>query len=384
MFDVSDRLFITHKTIQTIDQTTMRFFNLYSDIYITKGYNRILISDLGRSISKLYPLELYELIEELKSASIESVLENYDPGSKIILQEYIGYLLEREYGFITEGDWDKNFLPLSYEYHDYQQISNLFIEVEKLEIPESLVQSIANLRIRHLVVFCRSTISSRELIDFDKVFDNTALEGLELYSAYSTELNADFFQNIHDHTQRIYHLVFYQCEETPLSPDTNYRFTLDFKKDPLSIHSCGKVNVDYFNTNMPKVLEAINHNSCLHKKLGIDRNGNIKNCPAMPQSFGNINKMTLEEVLQQGAVQQYWNMTKDEITVCKDCEFRNVCTDCRAFTERSDYNESGLDVSKPLKCGYDPYSNEWSEWSLNPLKELAMTYYGFEKLAQEK
>lgn len=361
----------------------MRFFNLYSDIYITKGYNRILISDLGRSISKLYPLELHELIEELKSASIESVLENYDSGSKAIAEEYIGYLLEKEYGFVTEGDWDKNFLPLSYEYHDHQQISNLYIEVEKLEIPATLMQSIANLRITHLVVFCRNATSSQELIDFDRSFDNTTLESLELYSAYSSELNADFLQNVHDHTQRIYHLVFYQCEEIPVLTNTSYRFTLDFKRDSLSIHSCGKVNVDYFNTNMPKVLEAINHNSCLHKKLGIDRNGNIRNCPVMPQSFGNIHDMTLEEVLQQGAVQQYWNMTKDEITVCKDCEFRNVCTDCRAFTERSHCNESGLDISKPLKCGYDPYSNEWTEWSLNPLKEIAITYYGFEKLAEK-
>lgn len=383
MFIVSNRLFITYKTIQTIDETAMRFFNLYSDIYITKGYNRILISDLGRSISKLYPLELHELIEELKSASIESVLENYDSESKAIVEEYIGYLLEKEYGFVTEGDWDKNFLPLSYEYHDHQQISNLFIEVEKLEIPATLIQSIANLRISHLVVFCRSAASAQELIDFEKAFDNTAVEGLELYSAYSPELNADFLQNVHNQTQRVYHLVFFQCEKTPVLQNTGYRFTLDFKRGPLSIHSCGKVNVDYFNTNMPKVLEAINHNSCLHKKLGIDIDGNIRNCPVMPQSFGNINKMTLEEVLQQGAVQQYWNMTKEEITVCRDCEFRNVCTDCRAFTERSHYNESGLDISKPLKCGYDPYSNEWTEWSLNPLKEIAITYYGFEKLAEK-
>ncbi|WP_293914759.1 MULTISPECIES: grasp-with-spasm system SPASM domain peptide maturase [unclassified Sphingobacterium] len=361
----------------------MRFFNLYSDIYITKGYNRILISDLGRSISKLYPLELHELIEELKSSSIESVLENYDLESKTIVEEYIGYLLEKEYGFVTEGDWDKNFLPLSYEYHDHQQISNLFIEVEKLEIPATLIQSIANLRISHLVIFCRSAASAQELIDFEKAFDNTAVEGLKLYSAYSPELNADFLENVHNQTQRIYHLVFFQCEKTPVLQNTGYRFTLDFKRDSLSIHSCGKVNVDYFNTNMPKVLEAINHNSCLHKKLGIDIDGNIRNCPVMPQSFGNINTMTLEEVLQQGAVQQYWNMTKDEITVCRDCEFRNVCTDCRAFTERSHYNESGLDISKPLKCGYDPYSNEWTEWSLNPLKEIAITYYGFEKLAEK-
>ncbi|UIR55011.1 grasp-with-spasm system SPASM domain peptide maturase [Sphingobacterium sp. SRCM116780] len=358
----------------------MRFFNLYSDIFITKGYNRILISDLGRNISKLYPLELHELIAELKSTSIESVLENYDSESKIIVQEYVDYLLEKEYGFITEGDWDKNFPPLSYAYHDYQLISNLFIEVEKLALSETLIHSIVNLNIKHLVVFCRSAASSQDLIDFDGTFENTPLEGLEIYSAYSTAINADFLQAVQDQSQRIYHLVFYQCEEVPVIANTSYKFMLDFTEDILSINSCGKVNVDDFSTNMPKVLEAINHNSCLHKKLGIDINGNIKNCPAMPQSFGNINEMTLEQVLQQDAVQQYWHLTKDEVMVCKDCEFRNVCTDCRAFTERSHDNKLGLDISKPLKCGYDPYSNEWSDWSLNPLKQQAIAHYGFEQL----
>lgn len=361
----------------------MIFFNLYSDIFITRGYNRILISDLGRNISKLYPLELYELIEELKSSSIESVLDNYDPESKTIVHEYIDYLLEKEYGFITQNDWDKNFPPLSYEYHDYQLVSNLFIEIEKLAVPETLIKSIANLNIKHLVVFCRSAASLQELIDFDLAFENTPLEGLEIYTAYSTALNATFLQTIQDRSQRIYHLVFYQCEKVPVLENSSFKFMVDFTEDILSINSCGKVSAEYFNTNMPKVLEALNHNSCLHKKLGIDINGNIKNCPAMPQSFGNINEMTLEEVIKQGTVQHYWHLKKEEVIICKDCEFRNVCTDCRAFTERSHYNNSGLDISKPLKCGYDPYSNEWSEWSMNPLKQQAIAFYGLEKLVSK-
>lgn len=58
-------------------------------------------------------------------------------------------------------------------------------------------------------------------------------------------------------------------------------------------------------------------------------------------------------------------------TVCKDCEFRYICTDCRAYVEDPD------DIlSKPLKCGYNPYTGEWSEWSTNPLKQKAIDFYG--------
>ncbi|WP_312511537.1 hypothetical protein [Chryseobacterium culicis] len=77
------------------------------------------------------------------------------------------------------------------------------------------------------------------------------------------------------------------------------------------------MELKYFNTNITKVLEAINHNSCLYKKIGIDKNGNIKNCPLMKENFGNIDKTR----------------------------------------------------SKPLKFGYNPYTGEWKDWSKNPLKK---------------
>lgn len=45
---------------------------------------------------------------------------------------------------------------------------------------------------------------------------------------------------------------------------------LDEIIEEVKINSCGKVDLKYFNTNLPKILEAINHNSCLHKKISID------------------------------------------------------------------------------------------------------------------
>jgi len=69
---------------------------------------------------------------------------------------------------------------------------------------------------------------------------------------------------------------------------------------------------------------------------------------------------------------KYWDITKDDISVCKSCEFRYVCTDCRAFVETPD------DLySEPLKCGYNPATTEWEDCSTNPLKKEVMNYYNF-------
>ena len=77
----------------------------------------------------------------------------------------------------------------------------------------------------------------------------------------------------------------------------------------------------------------------------------------MKDSFGNIRNTKLEDAYSQEKFKKYWNITKDKIKVCKDCEFRYICTDCRAYLADSKDN-----LSKPLKCGYNPYIGEWSEW----------------------
>ena len=32
--------------------------------------------------------------------------------------------------------------------------------------------------------------------------------------------------------------------------------------------------------------------------------------------------------------------------------------------------------------GYNPYTNEWEEWSTNPLKQKAIEYYGMQDLVK--
>ncbi len=98
----------------------------------------------------------------------------------------------------------------------------------------------------------------------------------------------------------------------------------------------------------------------------------------MVKEYGNSKNITLKEALNHKDFKKYWKLTKDEIEVCKDCEYRYICTDCRAYTERSHTSKEGLDTSKPLKCGYNPYTGEWEDWNKNILKQKAIKYYGME------
>ena len=199
------------------------------------------------------------------------------------------------------------------------------------------------------------------------------------YNKNDLDLNKleDVFLN-----KRISNVCLYNSKLNSKLIENKYSQKFYLYNGAINPHECGVVSKEYFSVNQSTYFESISFNSCLNKKISIDKEGNVKNCPSMPQSFGNIKDTTLEEALNHPDFKKYWNVTKDMIEFCKDCEFRHICTDCRAYTERSNF-EGEIDLSKPLKCGYNPYTNDWAEWSTNPLKQNAIEYYGMQELIQK-
>lgn len=43
-------------------------------------------------------------------------------------------------------------------------------------------------------------------------------------------------------------------------------------------------------------MESVSFNSCLNKKLSIDKNGFVKNCPSMVTHFGRADEVSLLDV----------------------------------------------------------------------------------------
>jgi SPASM domain peptide maturase of grasp-with-spasm system len=110
----------------------------------------------------------------------------------------------------------------------------------------------------------------------------------------------------------------------------------------------------YFTLNITSFTEAQKYNSCLNQKIAIDEEGMIKNCPSMKNSFGNIQNTTLQKAMKHQDFKKLWHINKNQIAICKDCEFRYICTDCRAFITEPDNL-----YSKPFKCTYNPYTTNW-------------------------
>lgn len=140
--------------------------------------------------------------------------------------------------------------------------------------------------------------------------------------------------------------------------DTTYHgigFVCYLKQKIEATTDCGIINRSSFclPSSISNFTEGILKNKCLNRKLSITVDGQIKNCPCMSKAYGNIRDHSIAEIFRSNEFQKYWDITKDEIRVCKDCEYRYICNDCRAFV---------TDIyDKPLKCKYNPYKQKWEE-----------------------
>ena len=126
------------------------------------------------------------------------------------------------------------------------------------------------------------------------------------------------------------------------------------KVNYFSAEYCGCVDKSLLIFNWMHFCESQHSNTCLNRKLCIDKDGYIKNCPSMKHHYGNISNTNIENVVNLPEFQKWWHIKKDDIDVCKDCEFRHMCTDCRAFIKDPENI-----YSQPAKCTYNPYICKW-------------------------
>ena len=101
-----------------------------------------------------------------------------------------------------------------------------------------------------------------------------------------------------------------------------------------------------------------NGHNCFSSKICITANGEVIPCIMEREIiFGNAFKSSLESILENEKNKQTRNLSKDFIDVCRDCEYRYGCFDCRPKAKKS-LLANGF-FAKPQECSYDPYVGKW-------------------------
>ncbi|MFA6152462.1 MAG: grasp-with-spasm system SPASM domain peptide maturase [Chitinophagaceae bacterium] len=348
---------------------------LFSCCVLTKGTQRSLICDLQRNKFHFIPNSLYELLDSPEIDFQILIDQQEDEINKMILKEYESFLLDNELLF-TDDNLDL-FPPLSLKWESPFTIQNAIIEIGKdCVYLKDLLNQLECLGLQQLELrFHESDIDL--LRDSVSIFRNTNVNGLILFFNNSCNILKEDLEFLLKRESRIERIFLYNNQrwEQNFSCAETEGSVIYLDKTEISALHCGIISSEYFVVNIPVFTESQQHNTCLNRKISIDAEGNIKNCPSMAKSYGNIKGTKLIDVVNNSDFQKVWHIKKDEITKCKDCEFRHICTDCRAYVENPEDQ-----FSAPLKCGYNPYTCEWEEWSTNPLKQKAIQYYGMRDL----
>lgn len=346
---------------------TFKYFHLYQDCFIVKGSLNTLIIDH-------YTGKVINLPNSYIDNSIRNncFLDNCNKNNKLI-----SILSKDDFGYFTNS---VNPIKKSITWKTSRNINEIIIEhkvSDSLDL-EKVYGQIENVGAEFIQI--RFLEYSKEKMNkILSLLENSGIRTIEILFPFLNDKKNKEIIDILGQNNRVQIVYFYNSPSNQSIQYENLFNVLFYQKNLTHIQYCGIIDEDYFITDLRNFSKSVFHNNCLKDKLYISHDGTIKNCPSLEENFGNVSDTTLDKISKYSEFAKYRDLNKDKIEVCKDCEFRYICTDCRAYTERTHEDNEGLDISKPLKCGYDPYTGEWEEWSTNPLKQKAIQYYGMDQ-----
>ncbi|MBP7272393.1 MAG: grasp-with-spasm system SPASM domain peptide maturase [Saprospiraceae bacterium] len=343
-------------------------FILFSCCIPVKGHTKSLLCDVQRQEAMNIPNAMYEILEKHQGKSIEYIKSFYENNYDDIIDEYYRFLADNELVFFDNHP--ESFPKLSLDWETPYDITNIIIDFGGDE--DIVLRTVAQMNIVRCKAFqirCFNNISLQFIEQVLNGLEDNIIENIEIILRYQIENEHILLQDLVDKYKRIDRIIVYAAPDKYISHNS-VECPIFYSKNTISEKNCGVIDESYFSVNIQTFTESQQYNTCLNRKISVDKDGYIKNCPSMSHHFGHIKDVQLADVIKQTAFTKFWNIKKDDIIKCKDCEFRHICTDCRAYLDEPDNI-----YSAPLKCGYDPYTGTWEDYSNNPLKQKAIQYY---------
>jgi SPASM domain peptide maturase of grasp-with-spasm system len=367
----------------TIDAIKDQYINLYADCFAVRGACKSAIYDLTRHEIVRFPSAFLDVLEAAQNDTVDSVLSRaQDEQSRESMLEFFELLIQKE--FINLSVSPRMWPGIRELWDSPCQIQNAIIDIkDQAHDFESIFGQLDKLGCEIVQIRCFTNLHSLdEMRNIVALACHTSIQGIELLLKYDPRYSDEAYVRFLESVPIVSPLTIHS---SPVDKELVTTFgcgneseasiakKLLLVKDRISSqHHCGVIHAG--NVTPPTAalfFENRLYNGCLNRKISIDAEGFIKNCPSMSASFGHHTRTSLSDVAMDNGFRSAWHIKKDMIKKCRDCEFRYACTDCRA------YLEDPRDIlSKPLKCGYDPYTGTWDNWDRNRSEHWVITHYG--------
>jgi SPASM domain peptide maturase of grasp-with-spasm system len=336
-----------------------KYFYLYADCKPVKGYKNSAIYDLMQGEIHFFPSSYFELLISFRKFSIQQVKESLQKQDSENLNKFLKFLTDNDLGIFVE---DIGLFPeIDTSWDHPSPLTNAIIDIGEKDYDINMVlKQLNDLRVANIQIRFYKLTSFKDLQKKLSGVRMTDIKSVEIISPWHPSLTPNNVDKLIDSNYRVTDVYLYNAPDNKVHvlkvAKLISRGRIIYSKAKInSCESCGLINKKSFCTpNMSNFNELMNYNGCLNRKISVDIHGNIKNCPSMKTSYGHVSTTPLVDVIKKSNFKKYWSIKKDDIEVCKDCEFRYVCTDCRVHIQ----DENNL-FSKPAKCKYDPYTAEW-------------------------
>jgi len=132
----------------------------------------------------------------------------------------------------------------------------------------------------------------------------------------------------------------------------------DITPSVVTLLKYGLITKPDFSTDQVSFRRNQLYHTCLAGKIAITADGQVIPCIFSRNNIlGSLKDQELADILESTALKETWELTKDKVLVCKDCEYRYACSDCRPLAEGLGCGKGYSNAPFP-RCTYNPYTGE--------------------------
>ncbi len=321
-----------------------KIFNLFACCILIKGYRRSLIVDTQRFDTYYIPNDLFDILNNNTEVLTSNNKDN-------IAQEYLDFLLDNELGFLF--DRKDCFPDINLKWESPFPITNAILEIENFENYNlsNAINQLNEVRCENILIKLYGKLNLDDVKSVIGLIKNKLFKNVDIlisHNAISLDEVIEFVRL----TPIIRRFTLTNSKENKL---------IQSSEDGMSTINCIKTDgktskflkndPSFFNLNVRFISESVNFNNYLNKKISIDKLGYLKNIPSFKENFGHIDTTKILNVITTKEFTKFWNITKDNVEICKDCEHRYICPQFITTSDRVKL--------KPSICSYDPYTAKW-------------------------
>lgn len=322
-------------------------YKLSSSCFPIKGYGRSLLYDFRNNSYYYIPNSLCDLL--MQNDCSQDWVKNKSEEEKKIVFEYIDFLKERLCLINIEKLDASCFVPISLEKNTSDIISILNMEIHKQPshlLINNFEKFIYDFKINNLSIVWG--FEKSELFNILNILSNTFVNNLELY-LHCKKYSDEEVKEIIKAYPVISKIILLGANENSI--DYLYGGNHLSINKIASEHINSSKNQIKFVFNKRFFIESHKYNTFYNKRLFINELGDVSFVNNFSPIF-NISDYNINKILKSSLL-KFWQISKDNIEICKDCEFRHMCYDSRVPKTNGHY------WYYETFCIYNPFVCKW-------------------------